>query len=151
VKQPWYRSSAVTFTAGLVGLALIAGLVMAVVQMSGRWSTSDSETVISPGAGVPEPPHFAGRTSVSAPSTSYTTSVQLSTTDIGAPTQTPTSSSETSSSESPPPESPTPTPSNAVAPTFPGTFPTRVTSPPTPGTTRPGPRINVTRTLYPMP
>ena len=130
-KQPWYQSSGATLAAGLAGLALVAGLVMAVVQMSSRWGTTDSDTVLPPGTHLPDVPHFNATTGTGS-STSYTTSVQLSTTDIGLPSETP-SSSTTSSSASPTPESPTSsTSSTAVAPTFPGTFPTRVTHPPGP-------------------
>jgi hypothetical protein len=129
-QKPWYRSSGATFAAGLLGLALIAGLVMAVITMSGQWATRDSETVLPPGTHMPEPPHFAGTTSAGS-STTYTT-VRLSTTDIGLPNESGTSSSTTTTS---PTDSPTPTttPPPAVAPTFPGTFPNRTTN-------RPGPR-----------
>jgi len=82
-KQPWYRSPAATLTAGLVGLAIIAGLVTAVVQMSSRWSTPESETVVDPGQ-LPQPPQFAATTTSPTTSTSYPP-VQLSTTDIGRP------------------------------------------------------------------
>lgn len=142
-QKPWYRSSAATFAAGLLGLALIAGLVLTVIKMSGQWNTQNSDTVLPPGTHLPEPPHFAA-TTTSGSSTTYTT-VRLSTTDIGLPTEsttsgssstTPSSSLDTPTSSEPPPP--------ATAPTFPGTFPTRVTHPP--GTTRSGPRINVTRT-----
>ena len=50
---PWYRSSAATFAAGLLGLALIAALVMTVIKMSGQWNTHDSETVLPPGTQLP--------------------------------------------------------------------------------------------------
>ncbi|HEY5148808.1 MAG TPA: hypothetical protein VIJ23_03115 [Mycobacterium sp.] len=151
-QKPWYRSSAATFGAGLLGLALIAGLVMTVITMSGQWNTRDSETVVPPGTHFPEPPHFAGTTTAGS-STTYTT-VRLSTTDIGLPAETATSSSPTSSSSaSSSSGTDTPTssapPPPATAPTFPGRFPTRVTHPP--GTTRSGPRINETRTLNPTP
>jgi hypothetical protein len=149
-QKPWYRSSGATFAAGLLGLALIAGLVMTVIKMSGQWNTRYSETVLPPGTHLPEPPHFAGTTTAGS-STTYTT-VRLSTTDIGLPSESATSSSGSATTS---PSSPTDTPTTstspppATAPTFPGTFPTRVTHPP--GTTRSGPRINETRTLYPSP
>ncbi len=138
-QKPWYRSSGATFGAGLLGLALVAGLVMAVITMSGQWNTRDSETVLPPGTQMPEPPHFAGTTTAGS-STTYTT-VRLSTTDIGLPTESATSSGTTTTSPSSPTDSPTPTttPPPAVAPTFPGTFPTRVTHPPgTRGPAKPG-------------
>jgi hypothetical protein len=137
-QKPWYRSSGATFAAGLLGLSLIAGLVMAVITMSGQWKTRDSETVLPPGTYMPEPPHFAGTTS-SGSSTAYTT-VRLSTTDIGLPNESATSSTTTTSPSSPT-DSPTPTttPPPAVAPTFPGTFPTRATNRPgLRGMARPG-------------
>ena len=128
---PWYRSSAATFAAGLLGLALIAALVMTVIKMSGQWNTHDSETVLPPGTHLPEPPHFAGATT-SGTSTTYTT-VRLSTTDIGLPTESAMSSSGTSTTPSSPATdslTPSTSPPPAVAPTFPGPFPTRVTHPP---------------------
>jgi hypothetical protein len=144
-QEPWYRSSAATFAAGLLGLALIAGLVMTVITMSGQWNTNDSDTVLPPGTHLPEPPHFAATTTSGSPTT-YT-SVRLSTTDIGLPTESPASGTGSGTTPSSPgtdrPTSSEPPP-GATAPTFPGTFPTRVTNPP--GSTRSGPRINVTRT-----
>jgi hypothetical protein len=137
-QKPWYRSSGATFAAGLLGLALITGLVMLVITMSGQWSVRDPEVVLPPGTYVPEPPHFAGTTAGS--STSYT-SVRVSTTDIGLPTESVTSSSDTTTTSPSSTDGATPTtpPPPAVAPTFPGTFPTRVTHPPgTRGAIRPG-------------
>jgi hypothetical protein len=136
-QKPWYRSSGATFAAGLLGLALITGLVMLVITMSGQWNVRDSETVLPPGTYMPEPPHFAGTTA--GTSTSYT-SVRVSTTDIGLPNESATSSSSTtspsSSTDSATPTTPPPPP---VAPTFPGSFPTRVTHPPgTRGPIKPG-------------
>jgi hypothetical protein len=139
---PWYRSAAATSAAGLLGLALIAILVYTVVTMSSKWSNSEPESVIPPGTYVPEAPHAAKTTSGST-TTSYPT-VRLSTTDIGRPgesTSGTTSSSATSSPDIPPAE--------RTAPTFPGTFPTRVTNPPGPRTSRPGPRLNETRGASP--
>jgi hypothetical protein len=138
-QKPWHRSSGATFTAGLLGLALIAGLVMTVIKMSGQWNTRDSETVPPPGTHLPEPPHFAGTTTAGS-STTYTT-VGLSTTDIGLPSESSTSSSSATTSPSSSTDTPTPStsPPPATAPTFPGTFPTRVTHPPgTRGPTKPG-------------
>jgi hypothetical protein len=137
-QKPWYRSSGATFAAGLLGLALVAGLVMLVITMSGQWHVRDSDTVVPPGTYMPEPPHFAGTTAGS--STSYT-SVRVSTTDIGLPTESATSSSGTTTSSPTSTDSATPTttPPPAVAPTFPGPFPTRVTHPPgTRGPIKPG-------------
>jgi hypothetical protein len=137
-QKPWYRSSGATFAAGLLGLALITGLVLLVIRMSGQWNVRDSETVLPPGTHMPEPPHVVGTTAGS--STSYTT-VHVSTTDIGLPTESGTSSSTTPSSTTSRTDTPSTStsPPPAVAPTFPGTFPTRVTHPPgTRGPTKPG-------------
>jgi hypothetical protein len=139
---PWYRSAAATSAAGLLGLALIAILVYAVVTMSSKWSTSEPENVVPPGTYVPEAPHVAG-SSKSSTTTSYP-QVRLSTTDIGRPGESTTSGTPTSSS----PTSDVP-PAERTAPTFPGTFPTRVTNPPGPRTSRPGPRLNETRGASP--
>jgi hypothetical protein len=144
VKTPWYRSAAATSAAGLLGLALIAILVMAVVTMSSKWNTSETETVLPPGSHLPEPPHIAKTTSASTTKSAYP-SARLSTTDIGLPGESTTSGTSSSSAE---PTSQIP-PSEQIAPTFPGTFPTRVTNPPGTRTTRAGPRINETRTASP--
>ena len=141
---PWYRSSAATLAAGLLGLGIIAALVFTVIKMSGQWNTGETEPVVPPGTHLPEPPHFAATTTAGT-STTYTT-VRLSTTDIGLPGETPSTTGTTTPTEVSPPPTPPP---GAVAPTFPGSFPTRVTHPP--GTTRSGPRLNETRTLYPQP
>ncbi|QYL17437.1 hypothetical protein [Mycolicibacterium pallens] len=139
-KAPWYRSAAATSAAGLLGLAVVAILVYAVVTMSSKWSRTDTETVLPPGTHLPDAPHVAKTTSGST-STSYP-SVRLSTTDIGLPAESTTSSTTASSTET---TSEVP-PSERVAPTFPGTFPTRVTHPPG---TRSGPRLNETRSSSP--
>jgi len=130
--EPWFRSPAATLAAGLVGLALVAGLVIAVVQMSSRWDTTDPDIVVPPGTHLPEAPHVMA-TTTSSTSTSYTT-VKLSTTDIGLPIEAPSGSTTTSTSgsELPLPSAVTPTSTNAVAPTFPGSFPSRATHPPGP-------------------
>ncbi|WP_328350414.1 hypothetical protein OG976_15800 [Mycobacterium sp. NBC_00419] len=141
---PWYRSSAATLAAGLLGLGIIAALVFTVVRMSGQWNTGETDTVVPPGTHLPEPPHFAATTTAGT-STTYTT-VRLSTTDIGLPGETPSTTGTTTPTDVSAPPTPPP---GAVAPTFPGSFPTRVTHPP--GTTRSGPRLNETRTLYPQP
>ncbi|WP_167107195.1 hypothetical protein [Mycobacterium sp. DL592] len=141
---PWYRSSAATLAGGLLGLGIIAALVFTVIKMSGQWNTGETEPVVPPGTHLPEPPHFAATTTAGT-STTYTT-VRLSTTDIGLPGETPSSTATTTPTDGSAPPTPPP---GAVAPTFPGSFPTRVTHPP--GSTRSGPRLNETRTLYPQP
>lgn len=128
--EPWFRSPAATLAAGLVGLALVAGLVIAVVQMSSRWDTTNSDVVVPPGTHVPEAPHVMATTPNS--STSYTTTVRLSTTDIGLPLEVPSSTTTTTSSGTESSIPPVPTSTNAVAPTFPGSFPSRATHPPGP-------------------
>lgn len=125
-QQPWYRSSAATFAAGLLGLAVIAGLVLAVIKMSGQWNTGETGTVLPPGTHLPEPPHFAATTTSGSSSTTYTT-VRLSTTDIGLPNESSTTTTTSSPTDTPASSEPPPP---ATAPTFPGTFPTRVTHPP---------------------
>ena len=139
-KAPWYRSAAATSAAGLLGLVVVALLVYAVVTMSSKWNRTDTETVLPPGTHLPDAPHVA-KTTPGSTSTSYP-SVRLSTTDIGLPGES-TTSSTTSSSTQTTSEVP---PSERTAPTFPGTFPTRVTHPPG---TRSGPRLNETRSSSP--
>lgn len=128
---PWYRTPAATSAAGLLGLALIAILVYAVVTMSSKWSNSETETVPPPGTYVPEAPHVAGTTKGST-STSYPP-VRLSTTDIGLPGESTTTSGTPTTTG----DQSTIPPAERTAPTFPGTFPTRVTNPPGPRVTRP--------------
>lgn len=142
-KAPWYRSAAATSAAGgLLGLAVVAILVYAVVTMSSKWSRTDTETVLPPGTHLPDAPHVAKTTSGST-STSYP-SVRLSTTDIGLPAESTTSSTTASSTET---TSEVPPSERVAPPTFPpGTFPTRVTHPPG---TRSGPRLNETRSSSP--
>ena len=131
-KAPWYRSSAATSAAGLLGLALIAILVYAVVTMSSKWSTTETETVLPPGTHLPQAPQVKNKTTSASTSTSYP-SVRLSTTEIGLPGES-TTSGTPSPSAVPTSEIP---PSERVAPTFPGSFPTRVTNPPGTRGTRP--------------
>ncbi|BBY58933.1 hypothetical protein [Mycolicibacterium sarraceniae] len=129
---PWYRTAAATSAAGLLGLAVIAILVYAVVTMSSKWSTEEPATVLPPGTYVPQAPHIAN-SSTSSTSTSYPP-VRLSTTEIGAPGETTTSGTTSGSPSTPTSEIP---PSERTAPTFPGSFPTRVTNPPGTRNTRP--------------
>jgi hypothetical protein len=142
VTTPWYRTSAATSAAGVLGLAVIALLVYAVITMSSEWSSPETETVAPPGTYVPEAPHIAGNSNESSTSTSYS-QVRLSTTEIGLPSDSATSGTTTSASDT----SDIP-PAERTAPTFPGTFPTRVTNPPGTRSTS-GPRLNQTRTASP--
>jgi hypothetical protein len=121
---PWYRTAAATAAAGLLGLALIATLVVAVVTMSSKWSTPETETILPPGTHLPEPPHVVAKSSAST-TTSYP-NVRLSTTDIGAP------GVSTPGMILPGGQAPSQvSPSDQLAPTFPRTFfPTRATNPP---------------------
>ena len=128
---PWYRSAAATVAAGIAGLVVVAGLVIAVIRMSAHWDSPGSQTFVPPASPLPGLPHHIATTSTSSASL-YTTSVKLSTTDIGLPGETTTTGSSTT-------ETSTTTPSTAAPP------------PPPPPPSRPGPRINVPRTLTPPP
>jgi hypothetical protein len=139
---PWYRTSAATSAAGVLGLAVIAALVYAVVTMSSEWSAPQNDSVLPPGPYVPEAPHVAGTSKSTSTSTSYP-QVHLSTTEIGGPSDTTTSGTPTTTSDQA--EIP---PAERTAPTFPGTFPTRVTNPPGARTST-GPRLNQTRSASP--
>ncbi|MBI3690876.1 MAG: hypothetical protein HY239_09560, partial [Mycolicibacterium aromaticivorans] len=98
-KAPWYRSAAATSAAGLLGLAVVAILVYAVVTMSSEWSRTDTETVLPPGTYIPDAPHVA-KTTAGSTSTSYP-SVRLSTTDIGLPGESATSGTSSPTSSTP--------------------------------------------------
>jgi hypothetical protein len=118
--EPWYRQPAVTFTAGGAGLLLIAGLVVAVVQLSDDWS-QPSNTVFTTPATTEQTLRSTQPFIItpSSSSTTYPTSVSVSTTEIGLPGEA-TSSSET-----------TPGPETTTRdPRYPGTKPfTRPSTP----------------------
>ena len=158
--QPWYRTPAATFTAGGFGAALIAALVYTVVQMSDEWSTPQNTVLTTPVTTQSAPTETRDKqTFVITPSdtsTTFTTSVPLSTTEIGNPTDATTSGTDTTTTDSSSETTPgagQPPPSGTDMPT---TFPSQrrpgETSGDTPGetrTTRNRPRYNETRTYSP--
>lgn len=102
----WYRSPAVLSVAGVVGVALIAALVVTVVRMSDQWSSPSTPTVMTT-TNAPTTQQTLRSTEpfIATPSyesSTFPTSVDLSTTDIGVPGEatSTTPSSETSSGES---------------------------------------------------
>jgi len=103
--EPWYRSTAAVSTAGVVGIALVGGLVFTVVTMSDQWSRPPTMSTVM--TTVPTTQQTLRTTepfivTPSSESSTFPTSVRLSTTDIGVPGETATTdSSETSPSESP--------------------------------------------------
>ncbi|CAN5370740.1 hypothetical protein BH11ACT6_BH11ACT6_37370 [soil metagenome] len=136
--EPWYRSTAAVSTAGLVGVALVGGLVYTVVDKSDQWSRPPTmSTVLTT---VPTTQQTLRTTepfivTPSSETSTFPTSVRLSTTDIGVPGEsTTTDSSETSPSESP---------------TTRRTPRTQENDESTTTTTRKRPRLNQTRTLSP--
>ncbi|MGB3485999.1 MAG: hypothetical protein WBB07_27740 [Mycobacterium sp.] len=134
--DPWYRSSAALWAAGVAGLALVGGLVFTVITMSDQWSRPTTSTVRTtvPTTGqtlrTTEP--FIATPSYET-SSSFPTSVQLSTTEIGVPDE--------STTESSPSESPTTTRTPRTSRTQ--------DSDQTTTTSRNRPRLNQTRTLSP--
>lgn len=112
--EPWYRTPAATITAGIVGLLVVAGLVVTVIQMSDNWSQPDSTVYTTPV--TTEQTLRTTQPFVITPSdtsTTYPTS-RLSTTEIGAP-------GETTSDTTAPPSTDTTT----RDPRYPGTRPFR--------------------------
>jgi hypothetical protein len=148
--EPWYRKTATIFTAGGVGLALLVALVVIVMQMSDDWSKPITTVLTSPASEAP--PSRDKETFVvtpsDTPSSSFTTSVPVSTTDIGLPGDTP--------STTPAPTTTSTTGSETTTPGFRTTFPPTTRSQTTSGESTPTsthskPRYNETRTLYPAP
>jgi cytoskeletal protein RodZ len=140
---PWYNRTPAVLGASVAGMAMIGLLIAIVTFLSGQ---SDEQQ--APLNFVE--PSFSATATGSSTSTTTATITSTSppvTTDIGTASST-TSSSTTSSS--------TTSSSDTSTSTEPSTS-TRVTqSRPSndgsaPGTTRRGPRTNVTRTLYPQP
>jgi len=141
--QPWYRTTAATFTAGGLGALLLAALIFAIVQLSDEW-TNPAPTMLTTGSAPPPVPTTeSGRApfviTPSDTSTTFTTSVPVSTTEIAGPTDLTTTTSDTSGT------------SSATSGTT--TTGTTVTAPATSGeegtTTRKRPRLNETRTFSP--
>jgi cytoskeletal protein RodZ len=148
--EPWYRKTSAIVTAGVVGLVLLAALVVVVIQMSADWSKPITTVLTTPASDAP--PSRDKQTFVvtpsDTPSSSFTTSVPVSTTDIGLPGDTP--------STTPAPTTTSTTGSETTTPgfrtTFPPTTPSQTTSgEPTTTSTHNKPRYNETRTLYPPP
>ena len=150
--KPWYRTPAATFTAGGVGAALLAALAYTVVQMSGEWSSPQNTVLTTPATTQPAPTETRDKqTFVITPSdtsTTFTTSVPLSTTDIGNPNDTTTSGTDTTTTGSSSETTSLP-PSGTDMPT---TFPSQGRPDESPNqtrTTRNRPRYNETRTYSP--
>lgn len=148
--HPWYRTRAAVFTAGGIGLILIAALVFTVVQMSDQWSKPVT-TILTTTTTAADPPTTSREkqpfviTPSDTPTTSFTTSVPLSTTDIGLPPVTNTTSgTDTTSSGAPSGEAPSTAP-GVDAPVF----PTQGRPSDDPTSTRKRPRLNETRTYSP--
>ncbi|MCV7228344.1 DUF5129 domain-containing protein [Mycolicibacterium komossense] len=94
--EPWYRTPAAIFSAGVAGLVLIGALVVAVVQMSDNWSQPDTTVYTTPV--TTEQTLRTTQPFVITPSESSTTfpTSRLSTTEIGVPGET-TSGTDTPS------------------------------------------------------
>ena len=141
--EPWYRTPAAVSTAGVVGLALVGGLVFTVVKMSDQWSQPPTMSTVMTTVPTTQQtlrtttPFIA--TPTSTVTSSFPTSVRLSTTDIGVPGEI-TPPPETSPSESPTTTSPPRTPRQQDDDEDSGDETT---------TTRKRPRLNQTRTLSP--
>lgn len=152
---PWQHNPTVVFAAGALGVVLLLALVITVVRMSDRW-TETTDPV--PGF-APTVRHLPTTTSprsklIVTPtesSTTYTTSVPLSTTEIGLPPPElePESPTET--------DTETPDPDDTETTTTTTTTTTETTAASdaddataTTTTTRKRPRLNETRTLGPQ-
>lgn len=122
----------------MVGAALVAGLVVTVVRMSDQW-TRPTPTVMTTSIPTTQQTLRTTEPFIATPtydSSTFPTSVRLSTTDIGVPGEsTTTESSETSSGES----------STTRSTRRPGGQNDDQTT----TTTRKRPRLNETRTLSP--
>ncbi|CAJ1509476.1 hypothetical protein [[Mycobacterium] burgundiense] len=134
---PWHRNPNVVFTAGALGLLLIVALVITVVRMSDEWSKPEQTTVFTTPR-TPEPTTSRERqpfvVTPSESTTTFTTSVPLSTTDIGVP---------------PPAEGPTETGTTTTTTTTTAEAPDTDEDSEATTTTRKRPRFNQTRTLFP--
>lgn len=140
--HPWYRTTAATVAAGGIGAVLLAALVYTIVQFSDDW-TNPAPTMLTTAAIPPPAPTTPGDRApfVITPtdtSTTFTTSVPVSTTDIGVPTDQTTTGSDTSA---------TSTTSGTTTTTT--TTTTGGAGEQEPTTTRKRPRLNETRTFSP--
>ena len=146
--QPWYRTTAATVAAGGLGAVLLAALVYAIVQFSDDWTNPAPTVLTTVGTPPPAPSTESGRApfviTPSGTSTTFTTSVPVSTTEIAGPTglTTTTTTSDTSG-----------TSATTTTTTTTATTATTSAAPVTPGdeetTTRKRPRLNQTRTFSP--
>ncbi|MCG5432119.1 hypothetical protein LV457_07415 [Mycobacterium sp. MYCO198283] len=129
--EPWYRTQAAIYAAGVAGLVVVLGIVLAVVQLSDSWGRPDGPVVPPPAAPTTTPLTTATAPVTPPTTTSYTTP-SVSTTEINppAPGEVSPTSSETSTE---------PTTSEAETTTEDETTTSR----------RRGPRTNITRTLTP--
>ncbi|CAJ1586117.1 hypothetical protein [[Mycobacterium] wendilense] len=139
---PWHHNSNVVIAAGVAGVVLIAALVVTVVRMSDQWS-KPTETIYRTTTWTPDPTTTSRQrqpfvVTPSESTTSFTTSVPLSTTDIGVPP--PMETTETSESET----SETSTTTTTTTRTTAAEDTDEATT-----TTRKRPRLNQTRTLFP--
>lgn len=143
---PWHHNSNVVIAAGVAGVVLIAALVVTVVRMSDQWS-KPTETIYRTTTWTPDPTTTSRQRQpfVITPSestTSFTTSVPLSTTDIGVPPPMEnTETTETTGSETS--ETSTTTTTTTTTTTAAEDSDEATT------TTRKRPRLNQTRTLFP--
>jgi len=140
-RQTWFRSSAAVSVAGLAGIALIIALVVTVVRMSDQWSSPPAPTMMTSSVPTTQQTLRSTEPFIATPSygsSTFPTSVDLSTTDIGIPGDTTTTTTDSSESESP---------------TSRTTRTTRAQNDDETGdqttTTRKRPRLNETRTLSP--
>jgi len=140
--QPWYRTTAATVAAGGLGAVLLAALVYAIVQFSDDWTNPAPTMLTTVGTPPPAPSTESGRApfviTPSGTSTTFTTSVPVSTTNIGVPTDQTTTGSDTSA---------TSTTSGTTTTTT--TTTTGGAGEQEPTTTRKRPRLNETRTFSP--
>lgn len=128
--------------AGVVGAALVAGLVVTVVKMSDQW-TSPTPTVMTTSVPTTQQTLRTTEPFIATPtysSTSFPTSVRLSTTDIGVPGESTTTTTTTDSSATSTTDSPTSRSTRSPG----GQDDDETTT-----TTRKRPRLNETRTLSP--
>jgi hypothetical protein len=131
--QPWHRTTGAIVTAGGVGAALLAVLVVTVVQYSDDWGQVDPTVLTTPPVLATTTETRASEPFIITPSdtsSSYPTSVSVSTSDFGLPGATTSGTDTTSSTTSSSSRTAGSEPSDEDA---------------TPTTTRKRPRLNETR------
>ena len=137
----WHRSTAAVSLAGVAGIVVVGALVVTVVQYSDQWSSPPTPTVVTTSAPTTAQTLRTTEPFIATPtygSSTFSTSVRLSTTDIGVPGEV-TSTTGSSESES----SPSSTRATRTPRTTQGDDDDQTT------TTRKRPRLNETRTLSP--